>query len=725
MLNKKAIAAFAAAATLVSGLAFAVPAASTAFAAQSSTPTSEHKTEPGTPTVQPKVDTTKEDAEFKAAQDLANQKAQNALLIKQLADGSVKALQAKVAKATGADKLKLQGQLENAQKIANSLSELNDKATSMVKAYTQAATIRGEVKTLEGKVAAAQAKFDELAKEQTGPAGSEAYNKAAEELGKLQKQLKSKKNLLTAANKGVTKAEETLVKQETKVQEVQNPKKQDPQTPPVVPTPTPKVDTTKEDAEFKAAQDLANQKAQNALLLKQMAEGSVKALQAKVAKATGADKLKLQGQLENAQKIANSLSELNDKATSMVKAYTQAATIRGEVKTLEGKVAAAQAKFDELAKEQTGPAGSEAYNKAAEELGKLQKQLKSKKNLLTAANKGVTKAEETLVKQETKVQEVQNPKKEEPKTPTISEILSTIDGEKAADYKLAPADVSELVGEKKNTDPVVPPAPKPVTPVTPAPKPVTPVNPVTPTPKPVTPEPKPVDPKPVTPVTPHHDNPSVTPSVTPTPSTPSDETPSSDDTTPSSSSTSSVTTPSASTPAPAASSPSAASAPASAHAGVPAAPASVADLLPELKGMITVGTNNVAVAGAVNRVTLSISNQAFLDRLNRDGSAKAYAFIYSSPRLLKGAEGTDYVTVRLVNGKPQFDAMFPAGYSGKHTVVLVDEQGNQLGWTDITVKNGTATQGEGLPNSGVGIALIALTASVLAGAGATFRKIRR
>lgn len=468
--------------------------------------------------------------------------------------------------------------------------------------------------------------------------------------------------------------------------------------------PAPKVDTTKEDAEFKAAQDLANQKAQNALLLKQMAEGSVKALQAKVAKATGAEKTKLQEQLENAQKIANSLSELNDKATSMVKAYTQAATIRGEVKTLEGKVAAAQAKFDELAKEQTGPAGSEAYNKAAEELGKLQKQLKSKKNLLTAANKGVTKAEELLVKQETKVQEVQNPKKEEPQAPkfNVHDALAQVNGDTVADYKLTPADVSELVGEKKNTDPVVPPAPKPVTP-----------------------EPKPVDPKPVTPVTPHHDNPSVTPSVTPTPSTPSDETPSSDDTTPSSSSTPSVTTPSASTPAPAASSPSAASAPASAHAGVPAAPASVADLLPELKGMITVGTNNVAVAGAVNRVTLSISNQAFLDRLNRDGSAKAYAFIYSSPRLLKGAEGTDYVTVRLVNGKPQFDAMFPAGYSGKHTVVLVDEQGNQLGWTDITVKNGTATQGEGLPNSGVGIALIALTASVLAGAGATFRKIRR
>ena len=267
-------------------------------------------------------------------------------------------------------------------------------------------------------------------------------------------------------------------------------------------------------------------------------------------------------------------------------------------------------------------------------------------------------------------------------------------------------------------------AEKNVGPVKPKP-PVTPVTPVNPTPV-VPPAPKPVNPTPVTPVNPtpnpvnpDHTTPSEpsTPSNPSTPSTPSDETPSSDDTTPSSSSTTSVTTPSASTPAGASQ-----SAPAAVAAGVPAAPASVADLLPGLKGMITVGANNVVVAGAVNRVALNISNQAFLDRLNRDGSAKAYAFIYSSPRLLKGADGANYVTVRMVNGKPQFDAMFPAGYSGKHTVVLVDEQGNQLGWTDITMKSGVSN---GLPNSGVGVALTALAASVLAGAGAAFRKIRR
>lgn len=161
------------------------------------------------------------------------------------------------------------------------------------------------------------------------------------------------------------------------------------------------------------------------------------------------------------------------------------------------------------------------------------------------------------------------------------------------------------------------------------------------------------------------------------------------------------------------------------HSGVPMPPASVADLLPGLKGMLTVGANNVAVAGAVNRVTLDASNKLLADCLDRAGS-RIYAFIYSSPRLLKGANGADYMTVaRMVNGNPQFDVMFPAGYSGKHTVVFVDEQGNQLAWTNITVANATATQGEGLPKTGIGIALTALAASVLAGAGARFRKIRR
>ncbi|UQA79188.1 type I pullulanase [Gardnerella vaginalis] len=122
-------------------------------------------------------------------------------------------------------------------------------------------------------------------------------------------------------------------------------------------------------------------------------------------------------------------------------------------------------------------------------------------------------------------------------------------------------------------------------------------------------------------------------------------------------------------------------------ASVPAAPQTVQQLSPELKGTLSVGNNNVATAGVVNSVRIKVVNSEFTERLKRDGVVYAYAYIYSSPRLLKGSDGSKYVTVRMVNGVPQFDAIFPAGYSGKHTVLLVDEHGKQLAWTDITVVN--------------------------------------
>ena len=165
-----------------------------------------------------------------------------------------------------------------------------------------------------------------------------------------------------------------------------------------------------------------------------------------------------------------------------------------------------------------------------------------------------------------------------------------------------------------------------------------------------------------------------------------------------------------------------------AKAVVPAAPASVDQLKPELKGMLTVGSNNIAVAGSANKVSVNVNNKAFLNRLHREGSAKAYAFIYSTPKLLRSVDGSDFVTVKLgPDGVPYFDAQFPAGYSGKHTVVLVDEQGNQLGWTDITVENNTAGQGDSkgvLPATGVGGAFVAFAALMFAAFGAVLRKVR-
>lgn len=168
--------------------------------------------------------------------------------------------------------------------------------------------------------------------------------------------------------------------------------------------------------------------------------------------------------------------------------------------------------------------------------------------------------------------------------------------------------------------------------------------------------------------------------------------------------------------------------PSQTKAVVPSAPASVDQLKPELKGTLKVGSNNIAVAGSANKVSVNVNNKAFLDRLHSEGSVKAYAFMYSTPKLLRSVYGSDFVTVKLgADGVPYFDAQFPAGYSGKHTVVLVDEQGNQLAWTDITVANSTSSQGDGkgvLPVTGAAGVLVAFAALMFVAAGFALRKVR-
>ena len=165
--------------------------------------------------------------------------------------------------------------------------------------------------------------------------------------------------------------------------------------------------------------------------------------------------------------------------------------------------------------------------------------------------------------------------------------------------------------------------------------------------------------------------------------------------------------------APAKSEHSAPAKPASA-APAPTAPETVQQLNPELKGTLSVGNNNVATAGVVNSVRINLVNSEFIERLQRDGVVYAYAYIYSSPRLLKGADGSKFVTVRMVNGKPQFDAQFPAGYIGKHTVVLVDEKGNQVAWTDITVTNNAVSQQlHSLSATGSNIFVVTAVCSIL------------
>lgn len=165
---------------------------------------------------------------------------------------------------------------------------------------------------------------------------------------------------------------------------------------------------------------------------------------------------------------------------------------------------------------------------------------------------------------------------------------------------------------------------------------------------------------------------------------------------------------------------------------VPAAPKSVNDLKNEVKNKIVVGDNNVANAGVTNRVVVHVDNESFNNELKQKGSVRAYAFIYSTPKLLRGADGSDYVTVKAgANGVISFDAKFPDGYSGKHTVVLVDQEGNQLAWTNITVKNNVKKDAttkkdrkHSLPITGVNVVLTLFVMLMFATAGGLLRKIR-
>lgn len=165
---------------------------------------------------------------------------------------------------------------------------------------------------------------------------------------------------------------------------------------------------------------------------------------------------------------------------------------------------------------------------------------------------------------------------------------------------------------------------------------------------------------------------------------------------------------------------------------VPAAPKSVNDLKNEVKNKIVVGNNNVANAGVTNRVVVHVDNESFNNELKQKGSVRAYAFIYSTPKLLHGSDGSDYVTVKAgANGVISFDAKFPDGYSGKHTVVLVDQEGNQLAWTNITVKNNVKKDAttkkdskHSLPLTGVNVVLTLFVMLMFATAGGLLRKVR-
>ena len=120
----------------------------------------------------------------------------------------------------------------------------------------------------------------------------------------------------------------------------------------------------------------------------------------------------------------------------------------------------------------------------------------------------------------------------------------------------------------------------------------------------------------------------------------------------------------------------------------PSAPISSADLNRELANTLKAGENNIVYAGKNNEITLYLNTTSeFMQKLKREKVLKAYAYIYSDPRLLYSPTGTAYVTVYYhENSKPTFKASIPEEYVGNHTIVLIDKNGKQVAWNNVLVK---------------------------------------
>lgn len=154
---------------------------------------------------------------------------------------------------------------------------------------------------------------------------------------------------------------------------------------------------------------------------------------------------------------------------------------------------------------------------------------------------------------------------------------------------------------------------------------------------------------------------------------------------------------------------------------IPSAPKSIADLLPALCNTLTVGNNNIAYAGKNNHITVTVNaTSEFMRRLQLEKAVKAYAYIYSNPKLLYSANGMKYVTVHINEyGRIVFDVVIPEEYKGNHTIVLIDENGKQVAWTNTLVKKDphlhkqSTIANNALPRTGIQIIPIVFSVALM------------
>lgn len=119
----------------------------------------------------------------------------------------------------------------------------------------------------------------------------------------------------------------------------------------------------------------------------------------------------------------------------------------------------------------------------------------------------------------------------------------------------------------------------------------------------------------------------------------------------------------------------------------PTPASSASQLDSQHKGKLTANVNNIVRAGKIASVTLRNVDSEFLSQVCEKGSAKAYAFIYSTPVQLFAPNGSNMLTVQKdesTNGYT-FKVVIPSGYSGEHTLAVYDGKGKLLAFNTVKV----------------------------------------
>ena len=101
------------------------------------------------------------------------------------------------------------------------------------------------------------------------------------------------------------------------------------------------------------------------------------------------------------------------------------------------------------------------------------------------------------------------------------------------------------------------------------------------------------------------------------------------------------------------------------------------------QGNISLGST--LVSGSMVRVYLNALPQNIRNSVDSGEQVRMYAFIYSTPKALRGENGSAYSLIHKDGKRYYINAFIPAGYSGVHSIAVYDQNGTLQGWKATTI----------------------------------------